>query len=205
MSTFDYSSLQPSDAADLKKIAERLRYLVPRATRLIIEIGDHLKAAKARLGHGEFGKFCLDEVGIEIRSAENYLALSDLAKVYPPSELAKLPARTAYKLAAKAAPADVVEEVMSEVRAGRVPGFDDVLRRIAATKANQAPTSHPDVDDLADRLLDALDARDVGDIERFLRTGTKGMIAAFCERLQHGLEQRHAKAAAADMLPKNAP
>jgi hypothetical protein len=203
VSTFDYSTLPPSDAADLKMIAGCLRDLVRRAIPLVIEIGDYLKSAKARLPHGQFGKFCREAAGIEIRSAENYLALADLAKVYPPSELAKLPAGAAYQLAAKTAPAQVVEEVMSEVRAGRVPGFNDVKRRIAAGKAGEAPPPVLDIDDLADRLLDALDARDVGEIERFLRTGKKAMIAVFCERLQQGLEQRHAKPAAVAMLPRN--
>lgn len=173
MSTFDHFSLQPSDAADLKKIAKRLRYLLHRATSLIIEIGNHLKAAKARLGHGEFGKFCLSEAGIEIRTAENYLALSNSADAYPPLEIAELPTRTAYQLAAKGTPVAVVEEFMSEVRAGRVPNFDDVRRRITATKGNRASTSHPDVDDLANRLLEVLDVLDVSNIERFLRARTK--------------------------------
>ena len=90
-STFDYTRLDPSDAAELRQIAERLRDLVPCATSLIIEIGHQLKAAKIRLDHGEFFKFCLDEAKIPIRTAENYLALADLAAVYP-SEAAKIPA-----------------------------------------------------------------------------------------------------------------
>jgi hypothetical protein len=199
MSTFDYSNLPASDAIDLKKIAKQLRNLVPRATLLIIEIGNHLKEAKARLDHGKFGLFCLCEAGIEIRTAENYLALAEMAKMYPVSEIAKLPARTAYQLAARDAPAGLVKEIMSEVSDNQVPGFDEVRQRIAATKGYPASTSHLDGNDLADRLLGTLDAHEVGNIERFLRTATKSMIAAFCDRLQRGLD---AEPAYTD-LPKN--
>lgn len=201
MATFDYSSLPPSDVVALQDIAERLRDLIPRATSLIIEIGDHLKAAKSKLGHGQFSRYCLDAVGIEPRTAENYLALSDLARIYPPSDVAKLPARTAYKLAAQSAPADVVEAVMGEVHVGQVPSFDEVQRRIARRK--RVSTSRQDADGLADRLIDALDARDIGDLERFLRSGTKPAIIAFCARLQRGSERQHPIGTAEGMLPKN--
>lgn len=202
MSTFDYSSFSSSEAAELQEIAQRLRDLVPRACLLIIEIGDALKAAKARLRHGGFCSFCIHEAGIEIRTAENYLALAELAKLYPPTEIARLAARTAYQLAAKTAPTEIVEQVMTEVRGGRVPRFDEVKRRISQAKG-KATTSHPDVADLVDRMLDALDAQDVGNIERLLRTGTKDIIVAFCEQLRLGLEERFARPVAADVLPKN--
>lgn len=202
MSTFDYSRISPSDAADLRQIAERLRYLLPRAASLIIEIGDQLKEAKIRLDHGEFCAFCLQEAKIPIRTAQNYLALAELAKVFP-SEVANIPARTGYKLAAKGAPVDVVEAVMTEVREGRVPSFDEVQRRLGATKGTPAP-SDTDLDDLADRMLDALDELDVSNVEKFLRTGTKVMIVAFCDRLQFGLAQRQTTPAALDVRPKNA-
>ena len=202
MSTFDYSSFSSSEAAELQEIAQRLRDLVPRACLLIIEIGDALKAAKVRLRHGGFCSFCIHEAGIEIRTAENYLSLAELAKIYPPTEIAQLGARSAYQLAAKTAPTEIVEQVMTEVRGGRVPRFDEVKRRISQAKG-RATTSNPDVDDLVGRMLDALDAQDVGNIERLLRTATKAVIVAFCEQLRLGLEERHARPAAVDVLPKN--
>lgn len=202
MSTFDYSSFSPVDAAELQQIAQRLRDLVPRACLLIIEIGDALKAAKARLRHGEFCTFCIHEAGIEIRTAENYLSLAELAKIYAPTEIARLGARTAYQLAAKTAPTEIVEQVMTEVRGGRVPRFDEVKRRISQAKGN-ATMPRPDVNDLVGRMLDALDAQDVANIERLLRTGTKDKIVAFCEQLKRGLEKRLVRRAALDVLPIN--
>lgn len=204
MATFDYSSLPSSDADALRVIAERLRDLIPNATSLVLEIGDLLRAAKSKLEHGMFGQYCLEKVGIEPRTAENYLALSDLAKVYPPSDLAKIPARTAYKMAAKSAPADVVGAIMGEVRGGKIPSFNDVQRRLA--KGRPGPSSGHDagdVADLADRLIDALDPRNVGDLERYLRKGTKSAIIALCDELRRGVERRHPQTAAPDMLPKN--
>jgi hypothetical protein len=202
-STFDYSAFSPSDAAFLKKTAKHVRNLIRRTTPLLIEIGDYLAKAKGRLPHGQFGQFCLDEVGIEPRSAENYMGLAELAKVYPPSLVSQLPARAGYKMGEKSAPAAIVAEIMTEVSAGRTFTFREVNSRLTAAKPAEAFSAAPDVEGLADRLLGALDAHDIGDLALLLRTATKSVIAAFCERLQQGLEQRRTTTVATRMLPQN--
>lgn len=202
-STFDYSAFSPSDADFLKKTATRVRKLIQRTTPVLIEIGDYLTNAKEKMPHGQFGKFCLDEVGIDLRSAENYMKLAELAKVYPPSLVSQLPARAGYKMGEKSAPAEIVAEIMTEVSAGRAFTFREVNSRLAAAKPAEALSVASDVDGLADRLLGALDMHDIGDLALLLRTATKPMLTAFCERLQQGLEQRQTTTVATCMLPQN--
>jgi len=137
--TFDYSLFSPSDAAFLRETAGQVRALVRKATPIVIQIGDRLAAAKERLPHGQFGPYCVDEAGIPIRSAENYMSLAELAKVYPPSLLARLPATAGYKLAENTTPAAVVAAVMSEVAAGRRFKVHEVKRRLAAAKPAESP------------------------------------------------------------------
>jgi hypothetical protein len=202
-STFDYSSFSPSDADFLKKTAAHVRKLIRRTTPLLIEIGDYLAKAKERLPHGQFGQFCLDEVEVDPRSAENYMKLAELAKVYPPSLVSQLPARAGYKMGEKSAPVEIVAEIMAEVSTGRNFTIREVNSRLAAAKPAKALSAAPDIDGLADRLLGALDGHDIGDLSLLLRTATKPMLAAFCERLQQGLEQRRTTTVAACMLPQN--
>jgi hypothetical protein len=202
-STFDYSGFLPSDADFLKKTATHVRELIQRTTSDLIEIGDYLTKAKEKMPHGQFGAFCRDEVGTELRTAENYMNLAELAKVYPPSLVSQLPARAGYKMGEKSAPAEIVAEIMREVSAGRAFTFRDVNSRLVAAKPAEALSVAPDVDGLADRLLDALDMHDIGDLALLLRTATKLMLAAFCERLQQGLEQQQTTTVATRMLPQN--
>lgn len=201
--TFDYSAVSPSDAAALRHIAGQVRELVQRATPLLIEIGDYLNSAKEKLAHGQFQIFCEAEAGLELRSAQNYMSLASLARSYPRGEVGQLPARTGYKLAEKATPARIVAEVMSEVRAGRVPALEEVTSRIAAAKGLTEPTKIVDIDKLANRLLDSLDAGDVGDVVLLLKRGTKAIMALLCERLEQGLKQPRTVEAVAEVLPPN--
>ena len=201
--TFDYSPYPPTDAADLRHIAGQVRELVQRATPLLIEIGDYLNSAKKKLAHGQFQIFCEAEAGVEFRSAQNYMSLATLARSYPRAEVEQLPARAGYKLAEKATPARIVAEVMSEVRAGRVPTLNEVKSRVAAAKGLTEPAKIVDIDKLANRLLDSLDPGDVGDIVLLLKKGTKAIMALLCERLEQGLKQPRTGEAVAEVLPPN--
>ena len=99
--------------------------------------------------------------------------------------------------------AEIVAEIMTEVSAGRAFTFREVNSRLAAAKPAEALSVASDVDGLADRLLGALDMHDIGDLALLLRTATKPMLTAFCERLQQGLEQRQTTTVATCMLPQN--
>lgn len=202
-STFNYAAFLPSEVAFLQTTAKRLRTLIRRTTHQLIEIGGYLTQIKDRMPHGQFGAFCEAELGIGVRSAENYMALADLAKTHTPVLVAQLPARAGYKLAEKSAHPDTVSEIMSEVSKGKLFTISEVNSRLVAAKLVEPSSTAPDIGYLADRLLDALDMHDVGDLVLLLGTASRSAIAAFCERLQQGLEERRSTTATTLMLPQN--
>ncbi|UWU90675.1 hypothetical protein [Bradyrhizobium sp. CB1015] len=201
--TFDYSAFLPSETAFLQASAKRVRALIRRTTHQLIEIGDTLAEIKSRMPHGQFTAFCNAELGLELRSVENYMSLAEFAKTYPPALVARLPARAGYKLAEKSAPADTVAEIMSEVSNGKLFTASEVKNRLETAKHAEPSSTAPDIAYLADRLLNALDVHDVGDLVLLLGTATRSTIAAFCERLQQGLEHRRSTTATTLMLPQN--
>jgi hypothetical protein len=202
MSTFDYSGVAPEDIPELKLIAKRVKGHLPKVVPIIIAIGEELENAKKRVPHGQFAAYCLDECGLDIRSAENYMNLAKLARVYDPNDIAKINLNVSYKLGASTAP-DVVSDVMAEVRAGRRISEDEVKRRLSVAKGavQSGPSPAPDVGEIADLLIGALDRSGVGEVERFLRFAKQPLIKALCGRLQQ--VQKGAPTNVSDRLPRN--
>ncbi|MCS3765281.1 hypothetical protein [Bradyrhizobium centrosematis] len=201
--TFDYSAFLPSESAFLQASAKRVRALIRRTTHQLIEIGDTLAEIKKRMPHGQFTEFCNVELGLELRSVENYMSLAEFAKTYPPALVARLPARAGYTLAEKSAPADTVAEIMSEVSSGKLLTISEVKNRLETAKHAERSSTAPDIAYLADRLLNALDVHDIGDLVFLLGTATRSTIAAFRQRLQQGLEHRRSTTATTLMLPQD--
>lgn len=201
--TFNYGAFSPSEVAFLQTTAKRVRALIRRTTHQLIEIGENLTQIKERMAHGQFAAFCDAELGIKLRSAENYMSLAELAKTYPPALVARLPARAGYKLGERSAPTDKVAEIMSEVSNGKLFTISEVNSRLGAAKLAEPSSRAPDIDHLAERVLDALDIHDVGDLVLLLGTASRSALAAFCERLQQGLEHRRPTTATTLMLPQN--
>jgi hypothetical protein len=201
-STFDYSAFSASETAFLQSSVKRVCVLVRRGAKDILEIGDRLTEIKMMLPHGQFAVFCEAEMGLEPRTVENYMSLAELAKKYPPALVAQLPARAGYKLAEKSASQDAVAEIMSQVSEGKRFTISEVSSRLAAAKLPK-PSTVPDIGYVADRLLEALDVHDVGDLVRLLGTANRKTIVAFSQRLQQGLEHRRSTTATALTLPQN--
>ncbi|WP_247391927.1 hypothetical protein [Bradyrhizobium sp. 35] len=146
--TFNYGAFSPSEVAFLQTRAKRVRALIRRTTHQLIEIGENLTQIKERMPHGQFAAFCDAELGIKLRSAENYMSLAELAKTYPPALVARLPARAGYKLGERSAPTDKVAEIMREVSN---PGA--ALRRRASDPKRRRAASSPSVWGLDIQLL----------------------------------------------------
>jgi hypothetical protein len=201
--TFDYTGITPEDATELRRIAERVKRYLRKVVPVIIELGAELEAAKARLPHGEFGAYCVDECGVDPRSAENYMNLAKLARIHDPADLAKINLKAGYKLAASATPQHVVSEIMADVRAGRSVTEEEVKKRISAAKGKPEPgiSTAPDVDAIANILIGSLDPHTIGCVESFLRLAKKALIQALCGRLQQAMND--AAAVASDLLPQN--
>ena len=114
---FDYSCLASADEAKLRQQARRLRDLISKTTSDMIEIGGELASIKDRLDHGQFIAWIEAEIGISVRTAQNYMRLAMLAKGKNET-VALLPPSTARMLAAKSAPSEVVRHVLDRVASG---------------------------------------------------------------------------------------
>lgn len=181
---FDYSDIPPNETQQLRLIAQRIKKLLPTIIPTIIQVGTHLEEAKALLPHGRFGAYCLEEMDISDKSAQNYMNLARLSRTQDPAELAQLAAGAAYELAAKSTPERVVSEVLSDVRAGHAVSEDDVKERIAEARGRLHMLQ---IDQIADLLIDALDPERVREIELFLRLARKNAITALAGRLREAL------------------
>jgi hypothetical protein len=202
--TFDYSAFSPEDAADLRGIAVEVRCLVKRKTPINVEIGEKLNSAKEKMPHGAFAVFCKLEARVEPRTAQKYMSLARFARAHSRDVVEQLAARTGYKLAETATPPAVIAEVVSEVRAGRAPSHREVAARVATAKRSAAVSRVLDIDKLAGRLLDVLDARDVRDVILLVKKGSPAITLLFCERLASGLQQRRT-AGTADEVSRQSP
>lgn len=185
---FDYSSIPSFKATQLQRIARGVKELLPNVIPIIIQIGTLLEEAKVMIPHGHFGAYCKDEMGINRKSAQNYMSLARLARRRDPADLAKLDPGGAYELAAKTTPETVVSEVLSEVRAGRSITEDEVKERIGRAKGKRSTSDMLEVDKIADLLIESLNADGVRDVEFFLRCASKAAIKALSGRLREALD-----------------
>lgn len=134
-SMFDYSGLDPAAADTLRGAAAAIRETLHGS---VIDIGSRLIGAKELLDHGKFSDWAEAEIGLSVRSAENYMNaarfLAGKAKC-----VSLLPQGALYALAAPSTPPAVVADVLAEIERGAVPKVADIRERIAGvTKAQRA-------------------------------------------------------------------
>src|SRR5262249_15446264 len=67
---FDYASVEPGRAAELKLIAARVREGVRKT---FLDVAHELTAAKAMIEHGQFLAWVEAEIGISPRAAQDYM------------------------------------------------------------------------------------------------------------------------------------
>jgi hypothetical protein len=149
---FDYSKLAARDADALRARARDLRERISalhaeiadaerRVNRSAASIGGELLDLKDRLPHGAFGRWCQAELGLEARTAQNFMNAARLLRGLPPEKsetVSHLPAATLYALAAPSVPEDVRAALVDRVAAGEPLRLDVVRREVeAARKAGQ--------------------------------------------------------------------
>jgi len=138
LSKFDYSRVSANDATDLRETAERVRQRHRQQIAAIIETGRELSAVKAKLEHGQFGRWIAAEFDWSERTAQNYMSAFE-AFGDKTATVADLPPTAVYQLAS--APAQIREKVLQRREAeGAAP---DAVRgilseEIKADKAAQA-------------------------------------------------------------------
>jgi DUF3102 family protein len=128
--TFDYGSLRPEIAEDLRKRTSCIREQVKNTTDAVVWIGHHLSAAKNMLPHGQFVQWVVTGCGFSVRSAQNFIRVAEFTstrEIY--ATVAFLPLAMLYALSAKSTPPEVVEEVLARA-AARAPVSTAELKRM---------------------------------------------------------------------------
>jgi hypothetical protein len=123
---FDYASLDPALAADARAAIARIRARI-RSARY--EIGHDLIAIKSRMDHGTFGNWVAAELGITLRTAENYMNAAKFVEGKS-EKISILPPSAIYALAAPSAPAAIVQEVLAAVDAGTVIPVNEIRQKL---------------------------------------------------------------------------
>lgn len=122
---FDYGEVAPDVAAALRAQAFRIRDMVTVTTSAIIRIGNDLIAVKQALEPGKFRGWIESECGFSVRTAENYMGAARLAEGRN-ATVAFLQPATVYRLAAKSAPAEIVNAVLQRAEQGETVSDRDV-------------------------------------------------------------------------------
>jgi|SRR5579863_608536 len=132
---FDYGTMVPEIASGLRSEAVLLRGLITKSTADMIEAGRVLLAIKDRLNHGQFMSWVEAEVGISIRTAQGYMRFAKLGDGKSET-VSLLPPPTVRLLAAKSAPPEIVEQVITKAAAGNIMPERVVKNMISEKRAD---------------------------------------------------------------------
>jgi hypothetical protein len=123
---FDYGSLDPAHADEVREAAGQIR---ARLQRSQIETGAGLIKIKDMIGHGRFGAWVKAEFNFTERTAENFMNAARLAQEY--EIISDLPPTMVYLLAAPSAPQSVVADVLAKAKKGVIPPVREIKSRFA--------------------------------------------------------------------------
>jgi hypothetical protein len=115
--SFNYAFLQAEVGNNLRLQASRIKNRIHKTTRDFIDIGRDLEAARQHLDRGQFGTWVEAEIGITVRSAQNYMTLARLADDEGET-VSLLSPRIVQRLAARSTPPEIVKEVLAQMRSG---------------------------------------------------------------------------------------
>lgn len=137
------SPFSPPDVPDvsdeLNRIALRVIPLLERTAGDIFEIGQELLKAKELLKHGDFEDWHKEVLGLEGRTARNFMQVAKRFKTEIVSVLAPLDSTALYQLAAPSTPDSVIEEVLSRTELGDALSIKEVKALIKTHKNQEAP------------------------------------------------------------------
>jgi hypothetical protein len=133
---FDYECMPPATVTALKEQASRIRNMVKTTMSTIIQIGNDLIAVKQTLEHGKFCAWIESECGFSIRTAENYIRSAEFAEGKS-ATVALLQPATVYRLAAKNAPAVIVDAVIQRALSGQIISDREVSAAFEQVRAQK--------------------------------------------------------------------
>jgi aromatic ring-cleaving dioxygenase len=121
-SAFDYGGIPADAVAKLRNIAATIK----RTTAdTIILIGNHLNDAKDLIDHGSFIAWLEQAVGMNKRTAQDYMAAARFVRGKS-ATVALLPPKVLYALAAKSTSPEIVTDVVTRVDRGEIVTQDDI-------------------------------------------------------------------------------
>jgi hypothetical protein len=150
----------------LPDLAREIRALIGVARDSIVEIGQKLIAAKARVEHGEWLPWLATEFGWNARTAQKYMQVAEAFAIkYEPDSFLDLTidASALYTLASPKVPEDARDEAIKTAKAGT-----HVTKRVAQGLIKAAAQAAPPADtdtDVVDTTedADAIDATETDD------------------------------------------
>ncbi|MGJ4928863.1 DUF3102 domain-containing protein [Bradyrhizobium sp. HKCCYLS2038] len=181
-SGFDYESVDPSVARFLKGQARRISQT---SSRSIIQVGKDLLAAKHYLAHGAFANWVEQEVGIPVRTAQNYMQVANWT-TGKSENVSHLPASLLYILSAPSAPKELVDDVLADVVAGKHIAVSSVRERARALRRGDDRRASM----IGSKRDDAVIEEDDADVSNDVRLDREASLAEFVRVLRDGLSAR---------------
>ena len=137
---FDYATLEDQKARkEAQKIALRIRDNLSRAKEAVFSVGHDLIVMKDEIMHGSFKHWLEAELPkISARTAQNYMNAYRLFDK-DPDAVKQLDITAVYELAAKSAPAEIVEEALEQAKSGQPPTPKEIKAKIKEAKQAAQP------------------------------------------------------------------
>lgn len=127
----------PATAGELADAADRILKLIVDAKSNMFKVGQEIVAIKAKLEHGDFGKWVKASLnGRTERTAQRYMSVVEkFSGKY--DTVSVLPTTIIQKLAAPTVPDALRDQVLAEIEAGNTPTSSATLSRITDAKDEQ--------------------------------------------------------------------
>jgi len=140
---FDYTRLDSETRIVVQQKTSEIKMLVRRSVQDIIDIGTHLIEVKAKLGHGNFGKWLNAEFSWSESSVVKMMQVATTFKNVTVTDL-KIGAKVLYLLSAPSTPEEAREEALEIARSGQPVTFGAAKAIVAQHKEPAAlPAGEP--------------------------------------------------------------
>jgi hypothetical protein len=164
------------------QLSERAAAIRAKLAASIIDIGNDLLTTKSLIPHGRFVRWVKDEVGLEMRQAENYMQVARFAAVHPEvcenEKFSTLKPSILFRLSAPSTPVAVVEATLSRIKRGERVKVRDVVEAIRTARMPARHVESPSPEEI-ERAVDHL--QHCCCIDTLLRFGPD-VIKALCKR-----------------------
>jgi plasmid stabilization system protein ParE len=188
---FNYSGLSPAQQERLRQLADHIHSTGCQQTVAAVEIGKMLIEAKGNLHHGRFGQWCEHEAGYRTRKAQLLMNLTIFAIKEP--DVLHIPVSAGYMLAAPAAPAHIVEKVLSRARDGgrvTVAWVEELFDGENEKEPRPERSNTSEVTKIAKLLANAIGPSQATTLRKLLEAAGASLIQHFVSDLQGQLRDK---------------